>query len=274
MSTIRINKTKDYSIMSNYHLREKNMSLKAKGLLSVMLSLPDDWDYSVEGLVGICKENETSIKTTLTELKQFGYLVVNKLLPNQTSSGRIEYQYTVYEIPQIQENEKQEVEKQDLEILGVEILPVENPGQLNTNKLNTKELNTNNNIKENIKRKNSEVEIIDNQDLEILNHWNSLGIIKHKQISIKTQKKIKELIKGGLTIEDITIAMDRYAQMLHDDSYFFKYKWSLEEFILREKGIKEFLDNGSKWLNYINSSSGKKYVEKQAFNNMDLGEFI
>ena len=61
MSVIRINKNKDYVTMSNYHFKEKEMSLKAKGLLSEMLSLPDDWDYSIEGLVSINKENETAI---------------------------------------------------------------------------------------------------------------------------------------------------------------------------------------------------------------------
>ena len=58
MSVFRINKTKNYTVMSNHHLREKKMSLKAKGLLSMMLSLPDDWNYSIAGLVSICKENE------------------------------------------------------------------------------------------------------------------------------------------------------------------------------------------------------------------------
>ena len=139
MTVIRINKTCDYTVMSNNHFREKEMSLKAKGLLSLMLSLPDDWDYSIEGLVSICKENETAIKSTLKELKRFGYLKVTKLLPNQTESGRIEYAYDIFEQP----IEKQDVEKQGVEILGVEFQPIENQGQLNTKESNTKELSTN-----------------------------------------------------------------------------------------------------------------------------------
>lgn len=99
MSVIRVNKTNDYTVMSNCHLKEEKMSLKAKGLLSLMLSLPDDWNYSVEGLVAICKENHTSIKSTLMELQKFGYLSVTKLLPNETLSGRIEYIYDIYEKP-------------------------------------------------------------------------------------------------------------------------------------------------------------------------------
>lgn len=72
MAVFKINKTKDYTVMSNRHLKEKEMSLKAKGLLSLMLSLPETWDYSIEGLVAICKENHSAIKSTLNELKNMG----------------------------------------------------------------------------------------------------------------------------------------------------------------------------------------------------------
>ena len=130
MAVFRVDKTADYTVMSNTHLREREMSLKAKGLLSLMLSLPDTWDYSIEGLVAICKENETAIKSTLNELKKFGYLEVFKLLPNQTGTGRIDYVYQVYERPK-----KQEGEKQGVENLGVEIQPVENRTQLITKEL-------------------------------------------------------------------------------------------------------------------------------------------
>lgn len=138
MAVIRVNKSKDFTVMSNTHFREREMSLKAKGLLSLMLSLPDDWNYSVEGLTVICKENETAIKSTLDELKQFGYLTVVKKFPNETKSGRFEYEYNVYEQPQ----GKQAVEKQGIENLPLEFLQVENQGQYNTNLPNTEESKT------------------------------------------------------------------------------------------------------------------------------------
>ena len=141
MSIIRMNKSSDYTVMSNTHLKEKNMSLKAKGLLSLMLSLRDDWEYSVEGLVSICKESEVAVKSALKELKKINYLKVTKLLPNQTETGRIEYIYDIFEKPQ-QDIEKQGVENLGVEILDVEIQALENQGQLNTKELNTKELNT------------------------------------------------------------------------------------------------------------------------------------
>ena len=155
MAVIRVNKTKDYTVMSNCHLRDKRISLKAKGLLSMMLSLPDEWDYSIAGLVAICKEEEAAMKSALKELKQGGYLIITKKKPNQTESGRFEYEYNIYEQPQevrLEEKqstgkqpsdkqaiEKQGVENQPLEIQPIEIQEVENPGQLNIDKLNTEE---------------------------------------------------------------------------------------------------------------------------------------
>lgn len=99
MAIVRVHKTKDYTVMSNHHLKNPSMSLKAKGLLSLILSLPEDWNYTIEGLVAICKEEESAIRNALNELKTFGYLRVDKKMPNETSSGRIEYIYTIFELP-------------------------------------------------------------------------------------------------------------------------------------------------------------------------------
>ena len=127
MPVIRVNKNKDYTTMSNYHFKDKRISLKAKGLLSQMLSLPEGWDYSMQGLVAINKENEVAIKGALDELKNYRYLIVTKKMPNETESGRIEYVYDIYEKP------KQEVQKQGVENLGLEFLGLENQVQYNTN---------------------------------------------------------------------------------------------------------------------------------------------
>lgn len=140
MAVFRINKTKDYTVMSNSHLKDKTMSLKAKGLLSVMLALPDDWDYSIAGLVAISKEEETAIENTIKELKELGYLRVDRITPDKSESGRMEYVYNVFEQPQ-----KQGVGFLGVENLGVEFLGVENRPQYNTNKSSTNKSNTNNN---------------------------------------------------------------------------------------------------------------------------------
>ena len=144
MSVIRVNKTKNYTVMSNEHLKDKRLSLKAKGLLSVMLSLPDTWDYSISGLVAICKESETAVKSTLNELKSCGYLVVTKKMPNETESGRIEYVYDIFEKAQTEKQlvEKQGVENLEVESLEVENLQLENVPQLSTKEQSTKESST------------------------------------------------------------------------------------------------------------------------------------
>lgn len=96
MAVIRVEKTKNYTIMSNHHLRNKHMSLKAKGLMSLMLSLPPQWDYSIGGLVAICKESHTSIRSALKELEQNRYLIRQRV---NTEKGYFSYEYTLYEIP-------------------------------------------------------------------------------------------------------------------------------------------------------------------------------
>lgn len=100
MAVFRVEKNRNYTTMSNYHLRDKELSLKAIGLLSKILSLPDNWDYSIAGLAAICKEGETAVKAALSELKARGYVVVHKITPDQSDTGRIAYEYVVYEVPQ------------------------------------------------------------------------------------------------------------------------------------------------------------------------------
>lgn len=130
MAVIRVNKTKDYTVMSNTHLKDKNLSLKAKGLLSIMLSLPDGWNYSIDGLKAICKEGDRAVRSTLEELKKNKYLVTTKLYPNQTKSKRIEYIYDIFENPKI--------EKQAPQNVCLEKVYLQKSGQLNTNNKNTK----------------------------------------------------------------------------------------------------------------------------------------
>lgn len=96
MSIFKIDKTKDFTVMSNYHLRDRNLSLKAKGLLSFMLSLPDDWDYSLRGLVAICKESKDAIRSTLDESKLHNYLIIES---TRDKNGKFEYNYHIYEKP-------------------------------------------------------------------------------------------------------------------------------------------------------------------------------
>lgn len=135
MAVFRVHKTRDFTVMSNHHLRDRNLTLKAKGLLSVILSLPDDWKYSIAGLAAICKEGTSAVKSALQELTDAGYVTVTKLYPNQTETGRIEYVYDIHERPQAPR-------KQGIENLPLESQQVENQAQLSTEEPSTNESNT------------------------------------------------------------------------------------------------------------------------------------
>ena len=135
MAVFKVEKIKNYTIMSNHHLQNKNLSLKAKGLLSYMLSLPEDWDYSLAGLEANCKESKTSLRTALNELKENGYLVIEKMYPNQTVSKRIEYIYNIFEEPHLEPG----IHKQDTENQYLDFQDVEFNTQQNTNKQIIKE---------------------------------------------------------------------------------------------------------------------------------------
>lgn len=93
---IRTIKDKDYTVISNYHFKDKRLSLRAKGLLSMMLSLPDEWVYSLNGLNSICTESKTTIRNVIKELKEFHYLDV---IEKRKKDGKIYYEYIIYEKP-------------------------------------------------------------------------------------------------------------------------------------------------------------------------------
>ncbi|WP_180376250.1 DnaD domain protein [Ligilactobacillus ruminis] len=141
MAYFRVNKNRDYTVMSNHHLRDRNLSLRAIGLLSKMLSLPDDWDYSVPGLVAICQESKNIIQGALKELEKNGYLVRTM---TRDSSGHIGYNYDVYEQPQhtLPRPEKPfTVEPCTVSPSTVEPCTEKQP-QLNTKELNTERAST------------------------------------------------------------------------------------------------------------------------------------
>ena len=156
MAIFRVAKTRDYTVMSNYHLRDKNLSLKAKGLLSLILSLPEDWNYTTRGLAAICKEGVDSIGAALRELESAGYLARHRL---RDRSGRIsDTEYVVYESPRTEtEADMLDVDSPDMASQCADgpntaspctenpymVFPdTENPAQINTDVSNTYESNT------------------------------------------------------------------------------------------------------------------------------------
>ena len=176
MSVFKIEKSKNYTVMSNYHLRDKNLSYKAKGLLSFMLSLPDDWDYSINGLVAISKEGVKAIRNILQELQRYGYLVIEK---KQNEIGQFEYEYLIYEQPDTQKGD-------------MDLGDVEKDIQINTN-----ETNTNNKIDKDDKTKISSFFVAEEHNiltLELINR----GYINEEDIQVFYYDDLfKELLQNN-----------------------------------------------------------------------------
>lgn len=155
MAFFRVQKDTNYTVMSNFHLRDKTLSLAAKGLLSVILSLPDGWDFSKKGLLSLIGETEYTLDKLLDELKEHRYLSIVKVNPAD-GKQRISWEYFVYESPDKntnptppQKREKQSTDEtknnksQYPEIQGIETQGIENRGIYKIlNKSNTKQINT------------------------------------------------------------------------------------------------------------------------------------
>ena len=137
MAVFRIDKTRDYTVMSNHHLRNTELSLKAKGLLSLMLSLPDNWDYTTKGLARICKDGVDSICAAVRELEEHGYVIRERVRGANGQLGSIEY--TILEQP-AEPSPERENPVQVKPILENPVLgkpEQENPAQSNKDKSNT-----------------------------------------------------------------------------------------------------------------------------------------
>ena len=145
MAVFRIEKIRDYTVMSNHHLRNAGLSLKSKGLLSMMLSLPEDWNYTTRGLAKICKEGTDSIGSALKELERAGYIVRNRL---RDSKGKIvDVEYVIYETPHPPDTGQPCEDEPDTACPDTENPDMDNPclenrPQLNKEKRNPEEQNT------------------------------------------------------------------------------------------------------------------------------------
>ena len=142
MAVFRIERTRDYTVMSNHHLRDKALSLKSKGLLSMMLSLPEDWNYTTRGLAKICKEGVDAIGGALRELESAGYIVRHQMRDRQ---GRIsDTEYVIYEQPQPKapDTPQPDTASPDTENPYLADPDTEKPAELNIEKSKTQKSNT------------------------------------------------------------------------------------------------------------------------------------
>lgn len=232
MAIVRVVKNKDYTVMSNAHLHDKRLSLKAVGLLSIVLSLPDDWHYTVKGLVGSVKDGERAVNGALSELKKCGYLQVNKLYPNSERS-KIEYQYVFYEKPQGIQNVplEQDLQNVDLQNVGLQNVDLQNVGayintnKQSTNKQNTKELSTNEYKEKNIKKEsvNSVIaEYTESKDLQdALHDFVDMRTKARKPLTVRAMKlSLNELDK--LALDDVTKIAIVNQSIMHNWLTFYK----------------------------------------------------
>lgn len=196
MSVFRVHKTKNFSIISNLHFKEKEMSLKAKGLLSLMLSLPDDWNYSVAGLVKLSKDGKDSVMSALGELENFGYLERIRTIDSKGRFSGIEY--NIYETPQ---PKKPIADKQNAENEDAEKSNAEEPPQLKTNKI--KELKNKNNKELSTK--------------ELEGALSGIIDIELKEL-YKDYAEMREQMGSPLTMRGLTMLIDRCDRLSNFDT--------------------------------------------------------
>ena len=176
MSVFRVEKSKNYTVMSNHHLRNKELSLKSKGLLSLMLSLPDEWDYTLKGLSMICKEGIDAIRVSIVELEQQGYIERRRKRNEKGQLTNTEYIIREFPVTVPVKSESPMLEEPTLEnpILYNQTREspiLENSTQINKDKTIKKELN-----KDGIKYPS-------------INHETSIGSIDRYEQNINQIKK-------------------------------------------------------------------------------------
>ena len=201
MAVFRIDKTRDYTVMSNHHLRNTELSLKAKGLLSLMLSLPENWDYTTKGLAAICKDGIDSISSCIRELEKHGYIIRERMRNEKGQLTTIEY--TILEQPKNTppEQEKPIRENPVLDIPAQAEPIQENTAQLNTNKSNIKELNTDISNTYHIKSYQKEPEPTKE---------------KSDRIGYDEVETYRQIIKGNIDYDVLSVNLNRDAAMLDE----------------------------------------------------------
>jgi len=269
---IRVKKDKNnpYVLLNKTFLNQKNLSFKAKGLLSFLLSLPDDWNVNIEHLSKISTDGKDSVRTAIKELIETKYITRNKI---KNEKGQFEnWEYIITEKPTL-ENPTSE----DPTLLINDLNNIYSPFQGNEQNTNQKEpnhhpdCNLNERSNEEIASKpilnNAERSSDENRDkpkekketpLEkqkrtVLTIWNSTeGLRQHKDscLGLYFKKKHEKLIDYYGTVY-IRNAIKNYAKIVNDDKYYFNYKWSLWDFIAR--GIEKFSDDADPFVSFLTS---------------------
>lgn len=239
MAEIIVHKSHGHTSMSTYHLWDKTITLGAKGLLSQMFSLPDEWDFSIKGLIDLNQEGERAVTSALRELKTKGYLTVEKIPPSK-GENKFTYLYNIYETPQT-------ASPQDPRSVGVQNVGLQDVGIQDANQ-----------EKKEKKQKKEEKYIsfnnngFDSQDKEHSNNSNlNMSEVNYtipiksttKQKKIDLKNKIIHLIDGYTDDEELRGAIKHFVQNREDIKKPVATEHSME---LLLKTLTE-LSGGEKW---------------------------
>ena len=206
---IRVSKDKDnpYVMVNKGYLEDVELSFKAKGLMTYLLSRPNDWKVYISHLKKVSTDGRDSVINTIKELMEKGYIIRSETL--KVKGKYTGYKYTVFESPKnrngLTVTEKPTTDKPY----------TENPTLL---------IN----------------DLINNDITNIYTRWNELDIIKHNKLTDKMTTKIKSALKDHSESE-IYNAFNNYNEVLKDDGSYFNYKWTLSDFL--QRGLEKFLDD-------------------------------
>lgn len=222
MAVFRIHKLKNFTAVSNYLIKDENLSLKDKGMMVVLLSLPDTWEYSVLGLTQICRESKNTINGILNTLEQNQYLERKRIYEN----GKVKkWQYDIYEIPKNLYLKNEDIENVDLE----------NSPQLNTNILNKEELNntTTNSIFDLLQENGF---ILTPIQYEVVSQWEDTELTRHaiKQAVLNNKFNINYIDKIIYSyqkdnIKSVQEAIEREEDFNKKRESYYKNKFTIKE---------------------------------------------
>lgn len=242
MAIFRVHRTKNFTTVNNYLIRDGNLTLKDKGMLLVLLSLPDDWEYSVIGLEKICKESKDTINNILNNLEKYEYLERIKLRNNKGQFT--EWKYDIYEIPKTMYYnpypKNQDMEKPDME----------NYTQLNTKELIKEELNnTTTNTIYDLLQENGfiltpiQYEVVSEwEDNELTKYAIKKAVLNNKFNINYINKILNSYKKENITTVQQAIEQDEEFNLKREEFYKTKYQKKESRYEREQRIMKEWLE--------------------------------
>jgi len=238
----REKKERNYTTLDNTFLKDKRLSAKAKWLFAYLLMLPEDWKIYISELVNNFSDWETSIRNWIKELQKFWYIKIEKIRNNKW-----QFIATAYYIIETPNTENPDVENPNMDEQDVE-------NQWLQSTYNTKYWILQNTY--------------NNKDIySIFDFWNSFDIIKHKKLNPVIENTIKKALKD-FEVDEIKKWIENYAKILKSPETFFKYKWTLNEFLSRKnwlsvflyKNIDDYKTNNWTWKNNFEDYDNKDFL--------------